>query len=609
MVPTLGRTLPLAILIACAAAACSGGGSGANPAVIGGGGAATPSPTPAVTATPSPTPQPGVPTASKSVSPSAATTVTLTTSSSATFNLNVPAGGVSVAGTLTVSEIGSGALPAPLSHVRRPQFTGGAGNTYVYAFTIALSSGVSLTHAVQLSASAFGNVAAGTVLNVAKLSGTTWSDVGTVTATASGTFTSNVPSTALPGVNSSGSYLIYNPAAGTNTAVANLGIALIADDGTLSPNGVQVVHLYDTNGNLLTTPTQSVVQFANNSDLDGAALTPDGSHGIVVDGSNKLGFFSGTQTGNPQPDANPLLDVSAYGSDGDSVAISPNGDEAVTALDTDKTLLVVSGILSGNPKPAAQITGSIDATSVVESADGKVLLARQSAGTAIDVWNVAPLAAPTAAPIAGATLSHSYTLASTLTGPHITTEDGRGGLAISPTDSTRALVIGVDGSANPVVNLLTGLPSSAAVSSAAALRVPAARIVAPSAERGRKPTYTLPGGLGVIPNCVAISPDGTYAVVGTNNGLVLVNGVNTGTLAQVGSALQPSGGSGSAMHTVAFTLDGKYVVTIVPSATQTGKGLLLVIPVTGSGSTLAFGAVAAQLDGVANPFNDQLLMH
>jgi hypothetical protein len=481
----------------------------------------------------------------------------------------------------------------------------------VYAFSIILGSGMSLTQAVQLQASAFANVSAGTVLDVAKSSGSTWVDVGTVTANANGSFSSNVPSTALPGVNGAGIYLVYAPAAGTNTAVANFGIALIADDGSLYPtNGVQIVHLYDTNGNLLTTPTQSVVPFTG-SDLDGAALTPDGAHGIVVDGSNQLGFFHGAQTGSPAPDTTPLLDISAYGSDGDAVAISPNGDEAVASLDNSNgNLLVVSGILAGNPKPAALITGSVDTDSLVESADGRVMLARQSGGAAIDVWNVTPLSAPTAAPIGGtATIAHSYTKAATLTGPQSTGEDGRNGLAISPVDSSRALVAGVDTGANPVVNLLTGLPSSAAVSSAATLRAPASRIPVPKAEVTRKPRYVLPGGIGVIPSCVAISPDGTFAVVGTNSGLVLVNGVNTGTLAQVGSALQPGGANNSTIRTVAFTLDQKYVVTIIPSAAQSGKGTLLVIPVTGSGSSLAFGAVAAQLDGVAYPYNDQLLMH
>ncbi|GAC1587889.1 MAG: hypothetical protein NVS3B28_12780 [Candidatus Velthaea sp.] len=518
--------------------------------------------------------------------------------------MNVPPGGVNAATTITVTEVPQPALPAPLDKTRRPQFTAGAGNTYVYAFSVGVGSGAQIVAPIALTGTSFTGLTAGTSLNIAMLSNGTWVDVGTLTANANGSFSSNLPSAVLHGVVAPGTYLIYRPAAGTSTAVANLGIALIADDGTLSTNGVQVVRLYDAAGNLLSTPTTSLIPYANQSDLDGAALTPDGSHGVVVDGGNSLGFFNSAQTGNPQPDAKPLLDVSKYGSDGDAVAISPNGDEAVAALEaSDKSLLVISGVLSGAPTPATLLTGSTVADGLVQSADGTVMLARGSQGTAIDVWSIAPQT-PAAGSLGG-NLAHRYTLVKTLNGPAAASGDGRDGMAISPNDSTRALAVGVDASYNPVVNLITGLPSSATTIASAVLRTPRVASRAPRSERGERAPLTAITG-GGNPTAVAISPDGTYAVVATSAGLVLVNGVNTGTLAQVGSVLQPAGASGANdMQTVAFTLDGRYVVTIVPSKTNSLLGTLLVIPVTSSG----FGAIAAQLDGVAYPNNDQLLIH
>jgi hypothetical protein len=113
-------------------------------------------------------------------------------------------------------------------------------------------------------------------------------------------------------------------------------------------DGLQVVSLYDSKGALLATPVINLLDYDGASDLDGQAMTPDGSQGIMVDGSNTLRFFSAVQTGVPVASATPL-DVSSYGFDGDSVAILPNGDEAVVSLDDNSQLELVSGIVSGKP--------------------------------------------------------------------------------------------------------------------------------------------------------------------------------------------------------------------------------------------------------------------
>src|SRR5215472_4898503 len=100
------------------------------------------------------------------------------------------------------------------------------------------------------------------------------------------------------------------------------------------------------------------------------------------DGGNQLSFFSGAQTGIPVASKN-MLDVSTWGTDGDSVGILPNGDEAVVSLDDNSQLLVVSGIISGNAVAAETLALPNDRDGVVVSGDGKVLLARGSSGLTV----------------------------------------------------------------------------------------------------------------------------------------------------------------------------------------------------------------------------------
>jgi fibronectin type 3 domain-containing protein len=428
--------------------------------------------------------------------------------------------------------------------------------------------------------------ASGVTLNLAILSGSgssqAWVDIATFVVGANGVLSENLPSTSLQGLLEPGTYLLYMPAKGSSTTVSNLGVVLIADDGynmADGENGLQIIHLYDKNGNLLSTPTISFLDYPNQYDLDGQALTPDGSQGVMVDGSNKLAFFSGVQTGVPIASTT-QMDVSKWGYDGDSIGIMPNGDEAVVSLDSDNTLLVVSGIVSGKPTPAEIITAPDYRDGVVISADGKVLLARGGSGlTVFSIANITPVTGSL-----GGTVAHSYTKVTDLPalGSHYDIEDGREGMAINPMDSSTAVVVLPS---TGVVQLVTGLP--------------AAPVAGPS--------VTLPSGSDPI--SVAISADGKFAVVGTySNGLFLFSGLDQGKLTQVGTAgYQPDYmlGTSSVMlgeiTTLGVTLDSKYVV-----AGDKENKALVVIPFSATGFA---ASPAAVLGDVAIPDNDQLLIH
>ena len=520
------------------------------------------------------------------VRPGAATETSLA-GDNATINFNFPKGTVNLPANVLITDMPQSSLPVSIKSrsmgiesLIKNSINYNPDNVYIAAFTISVSPFFikQFNVPVIMSGTVPASLAAGTTLNLAKLENNAWEDVLTLLVGANGALTQNFVSVNLPGIIGPGTYVLYKPAPGTSTAISNLGIVLIADDGNGSENNggsgyLQVVHIYDANQQPLATPTISYLNYSSQpGDLDGQALTPDGSQGIMVDGGNTLLFFSEVQTGIPIASDTPL-DVSAYGGDGDSVAIMPNGDEAVVSLD-EYTLLLVSGIESGNPQPAKLIDLPDYRDGVVISNDGKVLLARGGAGlTVFSIASVTPAAGPL-----GGTVSHSFTQITDLTTLGSGTEDGRDGMAISPIDSSRAVLINSDSTAI----LLTGLPNSPNVGTPVALT----------------------GGYSVY--SVAITPDGTTAIVGTDSGIIKLSGVNTGKLAMAGTIFAPTytAGSGSVklgeVKTLGVTLDGRYVV-----ACDANNYALLVIPITAKG----FGDPVGILTDIAVPDNDQLVIH
>ena len=538
---------------------------------------------------------PNSPGACLDLTPGTAASATVKFSAANSLTFQFPANAVSAAANVCISVVTQDALAAPLKNAK---------DTFILAFDVVITPStitgfnapVTVSGGVDTTVSPVGDT-----LNLDLLSGTpcvttasspttsctqSWMDVATLVVGAKGALAENLASVTLPGLLTSGHFLMYLPAPGTSTAISNFGVVLIADDGygmADGKNGLQVINIYDSKGNLLTTPTVVDLDYPGEGDLDGQAMTPDGSQGIMVDGSSTLSFFSGVQTGTPVATANGL-DVSTWGDDGDSVGILPTGDEAAVSLDSNSQLVIVSGILSGNPVVATTLDLPNDRDGLVVSADGKVLLARGFDG--LTVFSIAEIT-PTAGSIGG-TLTHSYTQVTDL--PTLAsdfTEDGRDGMAISPTDSSRAAVVFYgynDGSyTNGSVLLLTGLPGNPVAGTAVPL-----------------PT-------GAYATSVAISPDGKLAVVGTYDmGLFLFSGVDTGTLTMVGGSYAPTYAIGESSNTLQYvttlgiTLDGKYVVV-----GDVEDQALVVVPFTAAG----FAAVPATAVSAAIPDNDQLLIH
>lgn len=96
---------------------------------------------------------------------------------------------------------------------------------------------------------------------------------------------------------------------------------------------------------------------------------------------------------------------------------------------------------------------------------------------------------------------------------------GNGQIAFSPTDATRALVGGTTSGATTQLTLVTGLPSKIASSS----------------------TLAMPGNI----RSIAVTSNGQFGVVGTDVGIVVVKGVNTGSLTAV-TAFAPNAAAPSA---------------------------------------------------------------
>jgi hypothetical protein len=593
----------------------------------------TASPTPTVSSSPTPSPGPSVSctTPTTAVPPSGGTITANTGNFSETF----ASGAFATTANVVLNDVPQVSLPAPLlrarfehfDRTRRPLFTQGAGNTYVVAFCTSFG-GATLTGSAALAGAAGivpSSIPAGTGLNVAIYQSSTWVDVGTATVGSGGTFASSIPTASLPGVTQAGTYLVYEPAPGTGTAEVNLGFALIADDGTGSlSSGLQFVQLEDTSGNVEPTPTTTFFPIPDAGDLDGEGLTADAQYGSVVDGSNLVYFFSGI----PQHAfslATYTVDVTSYGSDGDSIVSLPGGDQAV-ASGNGAQLAVISGILEGTPVVADALNnagGTVDRDGLVISNDGKTMLSRGESG--LDVWGISEGAAHAGSTGTGTT-KFTFTLESTLTSiPTPFGEDGRDDMAISPADSSRAVLAGSDASGNPEIVLLTGLPGTPTVS-VLRPRLPAVahrklRRTGREPSTHRTPLVLEPSGVSEL-YATTITPDGTTAYVSSDAGIITVSGVNTGTLAQSGSLYAPvvstPGGpfTFEGASSIGVLPDGKYLIEVVDSdgdvgatgstdSTQ-GDGILITAPIGAGG---ALGAPVGQLNQVVVPFNDQIIVH
>ena len=529
------------------------------------------------------------------LTPNAATSGTLKYDTTTSLTLSFDGQEVTSPGTAVVSPLQQSQLATPLpstANGSRPKarvkvrgrslLPIDAGCTFIAGFkmTTAPTSITSFATPAVLSGAVDPTVGPGATLNLATLQNSTWVAAATLVIRQDGSLAQNLPSVDVPGLLGPGQFVVCKPA--TTNIVSNFGIALIGDDSNgsgESANTVQVIHLYDSKGAPLATPTVSYLSYPEAYDIDGQALTPDGSQGILVDGGNTVRFFSQLQTGTPVA-SDYTLDVSEWGYDGDSIAIMPDGNNAVVSADSNRQLILVTDILSGAAKVAGTITVPEDRDSVVISADGKVLMARSYTG--LTVFSITGTDAAGFKQTMDAPSLGSYWVG-----------DGRGGMAISPMDSSRALIVSTS---DAKIHMLTGLPDKP-------VEVPALDISVTDSSNDLS---------------VSITPDGKTAIVGTENGLLMLSGVDTGNLAIVpcpaglagcsNGLYSPTYKDGNGMDqnltgviTLGITLDGMYV-----AAADAWNSALLVIPIAKN----TFGATVGLVNtGIAIPSNDQMLIH
>ena len=349
------------------------------------------------------------------------------------------------------------------------------------------------------------------------------------------------------------------------------GIAIVpATNQATWTSVLQVVTLFDSNGNPLATPAVSSSAM-NGNDYDGAALSPNGEIGIIADGWGALHLFASTPAG--------IVHDGYYMNnfpDLDSVAFIDN-DEAVISVGSADHISLYSGFSSGNanaPGNASNVqwvkaipTSNGDG-GVLVSADGKVLLSRGPNGLAVfSVSGTAPYSFTPTAPNLPLGDSAGREMAGV--------GGGHDGMAFSPTDSDRAVII-TNGTSS-TVSLLTGLNTAPVIAS----------------------TVTLSGSafsVAIVPG----SPS-DLAIVGMDSGLVMFSGVSTGNLTQVGQLFSNNGTLGR-ISSVGITSDGKYAVVCDYSNNR-----LLIIPVSASGFGNPVGMTAAGT--FLAPSDDEMMVH
>ncbi|MDQ2908619.1 MAG: hypothetical protein M3R44_04625 [Candidatus Eremiobacteraeota bacterium] len=151
---------------------------------------------------------------------------------------------------------------------------------------------------------------------------------------------------------------------------------------------------------------------------------------------------------------------------------------------------------------------------------------------------------------------------------------GQGNIAFDPRDISRVLIGGTSSGSGSTLTLVTGLPN---------------KIV-------RSSSITVPGNI----NSVQIENSGTYAYVGTDAGLIVVNGVGSGSLSVVAPGFEP--GSVGGRNVLSYTnCNGlPAALSYVSAARISSDGRYLVALGTQPGTACASGYNDSV---VAIPFN------
>jgi hypothetical protein len=407
------------------------------------------------------------------------------------------------------------------------------------------------------------------------------------------------------------------------------GVAYIPDGGNGGSPGLTVAHFEQFSGQFFHYPPQ-LVNFA--SSVRSYALASDASVGLAVlrggagpgAGYALLQGVLGTSIANPFP-GGPPYDTSVQPTAAPSSTPPPPG--AVIPDVTSATLLLTgtsavglamgpaaTGILGVN-QPANQtptfngFVGYTCGNTTISPSSGRANIAVSPAANATNgvfsalVRGPGDLVSFSVTPnfgIAPPVYVFCVTSHDTALGTHGTLL-GRGAMAFSPTDSRRA-VVAQSGSAANTVTLITGLPTAIT----------------------KAPAVALSGGKRA--SSVAISPGGSFAVIGADSGMYVVSGVALSSLTPVPQGSPASTGpyhpsyvgSDGMSHplqnvtSVGFSLDGSYVATLASTTPDSPGGgtnaSLVVLPFNTTNGVLSAPVVVD--NGLVSPafFEDFMIV-
>jgi hypothetical protein len=331
----------------------------------------------------------------------------------------------------------------------------------------------------------------------------------------------------------------------------------------------------------LQTHIVSTTAVNNGFQMDALAYLSASNSGILANGGSK-NIFPFTMSGTTANIGAPI-DISAYGNYASAV-VMPDPSTAIVALNTtgDNYLLEVSN-LTGTPAfmTIPLTVGPEDTAGLVMSNDGKVMMTRGSVVTVFSISGTPPYTITETSQINGGNIDP----------PDPATLRASEDMAISPLrygGDYRALIAGTvyPGTAVGTVWLYGALTTSA--------------------PQGLTSTAITPSH-----HAYAVATDGKIAFVGTDAGIAIVPGVDTGAFSPQTTTLvtPPAGTTGqnlTQITNVAVTPDLKWLVVMGPAnpSTISAQGYLDVLPITANGLGPAVESVP-----ILVPQNDQLVVY
>jgi hypothetical protein len=333
------------------------------------------------------------------------------------------------------------------------------------------------------------------------------------------------------------------------------------------PNGIEIVHIEDTNGGMSSAPSVQNISVAGNVLL--VAEPPDLSQGVVAT-TEALRTLNNAATEPLLSDNIPLSSIADGGSVGVPTSVTVFADSTFSSVQMSNVYAPFFTCFTGGLHLAQNQVITPDTTSDVAlnaSPDGTLIATTYSSGV-IGFNTVVTMLSP-----------HEiyYSSNFSFTGLPTPMVTGRGAMAYDPTTSDTMLYAGPDGNVYAFSSLKTaGVQSSVAL---------------PGAPVGAS---------------VAYAPGGQFAVVATSAGLFTITVDSAGTPVVATGPVNPSyEGSDRNTYTVsgaqsiAITSDGLFLIALTDQP-STDSGMLLVMPIDTNGNVGAVGFTLGDQWAAAN---------